>query len=138
MSLERFTRKQVVSGSRTETVRQIAKKMEDAHVGAVVLVDNRVPVGIVTDRDLALRILARGKSGDTPVGEVMSGDLVTVRASEALDDAILRMRQRGVRRLPIVTDDGALVGLVSLDDLNVLFAGEIWSATQAILENRGP
>jgi CBS domain-containing protein len=108
------------------------------HVGAVVVVEGGRPVGILTDRDLALRLLAAGREAQTPVREVMSGDPVTARVDEQLDAVAVRMRHHGVRRLPIVDDDGALVGLVSLDDLYVLFAGELSATAQAVIENRGP
>jgi CBS domain-containing protein len=109
-----------------------------SHVGAVVVVQAGRPVGIVTDRDLALRVVAAGRSGDTPVRDVMSENLVTVRFDAQLDDVALRMREQGVRRVPIVDAAGALVGLVSLDDLYVLLSGELSAGAHAVLDNRGP
>jgi CBS domain-containing protein len=138
MSLERFTRKRLVALGPGATLREAADLMRRTHVGAVVITRGRRPVGILTDRDLALRAVAAGATVDTPVSEVMSGDLVVARASETLDEAFGRMRRSGVRRLPIVDGRGRLVGLVALDDLLVLLAAELSLGARTVLDNRGP
>jgi CBS domain-containing protein len=139
MSLERFCRKQVVTMSPKQTVRDAASKMRDQHVGAVVVVEEDRPLGIVTDRDIVLRAIADGRDpGTTPVGDVMSRGVKVVRADEKLDDAISSIRAGGVRRLPIVDADGRVVGMVTLDDLVVLVAGELGMAAGAVRANRGP
>jgi CBS domain-containing protein len=138
MSLARFARKQVVTADASETVRQVAGKMLDGHVGAVVILENRRPVGIVTDRDLALRVIATARPPDTEVREVMSQDLVTARVDEGLDEVVFRMRRSGVRRLPLLDRGGVLVGLVSLDDLHVLLAKELSTTAEVVMDNRGP
>jgi CBS domain-containing protein len=138
MSIERFTRKEVVTAEADETVSQVAEKMRREHVGAVVLTDVGRPIGIVTDRDLALRVLADGRPPETPVREVMSQDLVLAHCDDTVDQIVVRMRQAGVRRLPIVNRDGSLVGMVSLDDLYVLLSGELSTTAYAVLDNRGP
>lgn len=138
MSIQRFTRKHLVIGSPEETVTAIAERMYNNHVGAVVIVDQGRLVGMVTDRDLTLRVLAKGRPGTTPVREVMSGDLVTAHVDDSLDEIAFRMRKFGVRRLPILARDGSLSGLVALDDLVVLLAGELATTAQAVVANRGP
>jgi CBS domain-containing protein len=138
MSIERFTRKQVVAARADEPASAVAAHMRDRHVGAVVVMEGERPVGIVTDRDLALRVLAAGLPPATPVRQVMSTPLVTVRVDESLDAVVLRMREKGVRRMPIVGVDGTPVGMVTLDDVSVLLAGEISTTAGAILDNRGP
>jgi CBS domain-containing protein len=138
MSLARFTRKKLVTLRPDATLREAADLMRREHVGAVVITEGRRPVGIVTDRDLALRAVAVGATADTAVAEVMSGDLVVARASEQLDEAFGRMRRSGVRRLPIVDGRGRLVGLVALDDLLVLLAAELSLGARTVLDNRGP
>lgn len=139
MSLERFCRKEVVIAFAFETVAAIAQKMRDQHVGCVVIVDSdQVPIGMITDRDLVVRVLAAAGRPDQPIERVMSRDLETVGRGEQLDDVVLAMRRHGVRRLPIVDDDGRLAGLVSLDDLEVLLAGELTASAAAIEDNRGP
>lgn len=138
MSLERFTRKEIATIAADRPVIEAAERMRTTHVGAVVVVDEGRPVGMLTDRDLTLRILATGRSGTTPAREVMSRNLVVARADESIDQAVFAMRRHGVRRLPIVDGGGALVGLVALDDLLVLLSGEISSVIQAVIGNRGP
>jgi CBS domain-containing protein len=138
MSLERFTRRELVTIAPDRPAHEAAKLMGAHHVGAVLVVEGGRPVGIITDRDLALRLLAAGRFGDEPVSEVMTPDLVTVRVHDSLDHAIFTMRQHGVRRLPIVNEDGSVVGLLSLDDLLVLLGGEVSSVVEAVVDNRGP
>lgn len=138
MSLERFTRRDLVIVNPDAPVREVAQLMRNRHVGAVVVVEEGHAVGIVTDRDLVVRLLAEGRSDTEPVRAVMTGDLVTARVDDSLDHAIFTMRDSGVRRLPIVGHDGAVVGLVALDDLLVLLSGEVSSIVEAVVENRGP
>ena len=138
MSLARFARKQVVTADASETARQVAGKMLDHHVGAVVILEGRRPAGIVTDRDLALRVLAAGRPPDIEVRDVMSHDLVSARIDETIDEVVFRMRQSGVRRLPLLDRGGVLVGLVSMDDLHVLLAKELSTTAEVVMDNRGP
>jgi CBS domain-containing protein len=138
MSIERFTRKEVVTAQPDETAAEVAEKMRSHHVGAVVIVDLGRPIGIITDRDVALRVVGEGRTTETPIREVMSSDLVLAHHDDTLDHIVIRMRQTGVRRLPIVDGDGALIGLVSLDDLFVLLSGELSTTAYAVLDNRGP
>lgn len=136
--LERFTRKRVVTVDADATVLEVARAMESEHVGAVLVVEGGVPIGIVTDRDLALRVLARGNGPTACVREVMTREPVTIGVDALLDEALYAMRNSGVRRLPIVDSRGKLVGLVALDDLMVLLSAELSSGAQAVLDNRGP
>jgi CBS domain-containing protein len=139
MSLERFCRKEVVTMSPKQTVRDAAFKMRDQHVGAVVVVEEDRPVGIVTDRDIVVRAVVDGRDpGTTSVGDVMSRSLKVVRADDKIDDAVSSIKAAGVRRLPIVDANGRMVGMVTLDDLVVLVAGELSVAAGAVRANRGP
>lgn len=100
------------------SVREVARCMAEANVGCVVVVRDGTPVGMVTDRDLVLRVVARGRDAErTRVAEVLSEPLRTVGAHVAPHEAAARMREGQVRRLPIVDEAGALVGIVSMDDL---------------------
>ena len=113
--------------------------MREHHVGAIVVVEEDRPVGMVTDRDLVLRVVAEAKDpGATLVRDVMSGSLKVVRDDDKIDDAVSSIRDAGVRRLPIVDARGAVVGMVTLDDLFVLVAGELSVAARAVQANRGP
>jgi CBS domain-containing protein len=138
MSLQRFTRKEVVTISCDASARQAAELMRERHVGAIVVVEGERPLGMITDRDLALRVVAAERSANTPLTEVMSRKLAALQVTDTIDQALFTMRREGVRRLPILDREGAIVGLVSLDDLLVLLAGELSSTAEAIIDNRGP
>jgi len=139
MSLERFCRKPVVTVLPNQTVHDVALKMRGHHVGAVVVVEEDRPVGIVTDRDIVLRVILEARDPETtPVRHIMSRDLALVRDDEKIDDAVRSIREAGVRRLPIVDAKGKVVGMVTLDDLVVLIAGELSVAAGAVQANRGP
>jgi CBS domain-containing protein len=139
MSLERFCRKPVVTVLSRQTIHDVALKMSGNHVGAVVVVEDDCPVGIVTDRDIVLRVILESRDPETtPVRDIMSRNLALVRSDEKIDDAVRSIRDAGVRRLPIVDSKGKVVGMVTLDDLVVLIAGELSTAAGAVQANRGP
>jgi CBS domain-containing protein len=95
-----------------------ARAMRDLDVGAVVVMENDRPLGIVTDRDIVVRALAGGRGLDAAtVGDICSRDLVTVPAGASVEDALGVMAARGVRRLPVTIARGSVVGIVSIDDL---------------------
>jgi CBS domain-containing protein len=115
--------------------------MRDENVGAVVVANGREPVGIVTDRDLALRVVAEQRApSDVLIGAVMSTHPAFLAKRRNLDEVISTMRQLGVRRLPVVDDAGNIDGILSLDDVLMLLArqlGEIGEAVRAELGMRG-
>lgn len=140
MSIERFCRKSLVRASPDDTVAQATRLMLEHHVGAVVVVDAAGrPEGILTDRDVACRVVAEGRDpAATAVWSVMTAKPATVRRSGTIDEASMLMRERGVRRLPIVDDEGKFCGLVSLDDLSVLLSAEMSQLVGAVRANQGP
>ena len=104
--------------------------MRSHHVGDVVVVETTAtgakPVGILTDRDIVLEILAEGVDlGTVSIGDVMSYELVTVREDTKLIDTIKLMRDKGVRRIPVVNQQGELEGLLSVDDILELLAEQL-------------
>jgi CBS domain-containing protein len=107
----------VVSARPGDALSAVALKMQEHNVGTVVIVDDRRPVGIITDRDLALALGARGVSPQAPAKDVMSRDVVAIPEDMGIFAATKFIKERGVRRLPIVDSDDRLVGMVSLDDL---------------------
>ena len=118
MSLTRLGCRDVATVAPTSYVEEAVRLMAERNLGSVVVVHLGVPVGIVTDRDLVLRVLRRGLSSEgTQVADIMSTDLVTAEDDCPPDEAAWRMREHRVRRLPIVDDDGVLAGIVTLDDL---------------------
>ncbi|MFI9721901.1 CBS domain-containing protein [Streptomyces sp. NPDC052396] len=98
------------------SVEEAARHMADAGVGALPVVQDDAVVGVVTDRDLAVRVLARGLSPQLKVESVMSMDPVTVAADTPVTAALYAMRSIGARHLPVL-EEGRLVGMVSFDDL---------------------
>ena len=139
MSLERFCREPVVTVQPKQSVREAARLMRDRHVGAVLVVDGDRPVGIVTDRDIVMRAVIEGRDPNTtPVRDVMSGSLTVVGSDQKIDDAVIALRTAGIRRLPIVNAAGKAIGIVTLDDLVVLMAGELSLVAGAVQQNLGP
>lgn len=139
MSLERFCREPVVTIQPRQNVRDAALLMRDRHVGAVLVVDGDRPVGIVTDRDLVMRAIIESRDPNTtPVRDVMSAGLTVVSSDQKIDDAVIAIRTAGVRRLPIVDAAGRAIGIVTLDDLVVLMAGELNLVAGAVQANIGP
>jgi CBS domain-containing protein len=101
-----------------ETVVQAAKMMRDEDVGLAPIVDGDKLVGTVTDRDIAIRVVAEGKDpGSTKAIEIASRELVTIDPQQDLDEALRLMARHQVRRLPVVEEDGKLVGVVAQADV---------------------
>jgi CBS domain-containing protein len=99
------------------TLEDAAKMMASEDIGNVLVVENGEVKGIVTDRDIVVRAIAKGQSpSDTSVREAASTDVETLSPDDSVEDAIRKMEQRDIRRLPVV-DDGKPVGIVSLGDL---------------------
>lgn len=125
MSLTRFEHGAVVA-QLSETAVDVARRMRDFHVGCVVVTRGSTPVGIITDRDLALRVVAEGLDARTTlVSDIVTYDATTLPRTAGIETAVRTMRERGVRRLPIVTEDGKLTGIVTADDLTLLLTQEL-------------
>ena len=107
--------------------------MEQENVGSVVVVDELgVVLGIVTDRDIAVRGMGPELAPSTPVSAVMTRDVILLREDADLSDAAGQMAAAECRRLPVLGLDGSLKGVVTLDDLMVLFAHQTDSLAQAV------
>jgi CBS domain-containing protein len=99
-------------------VAEAAKLMKDEDVGLAPVVEGDRLVGTLTDRDIAVRVVAEGRDpGSTPVGEVASKNVVTVEPAQNLDEALSLMAQHQIRRLPVVEEGGRLVGVVAQADV---------------------
>lgn len=119
------------------SVQEVVAEMADRNVGSVVIVENDVPVGIVTDRSIALAVGQTRDVSKTAVGDLMTPDPVTATPDTSVFDAIDLMHDASVRRLPVVDDDGTLRGIVALDDVLVTFSAELDRATE-IIEAQSP
>lgn len=130
MSIGEICNRKVVVMQREETIAEAAKLMRDLHVGSVLIVDEqdgeRVPVGIVTDRDLVIEVIAPELDADAiTVGDIMMTGFAVVKEETGVFEAIQYMRTKGIRRLPVVDAEERLIGIVTLDDLLILLAEEL-------------
>lgn len=136
MTIGDICNREVVFVSRDVTVHAACKLMRHYHVGSLVVVDEagevgsshgrRVPVGIVTDRDIVVEVDAMSLDAKViTAGDIMSQDLVTAPESLGLQETIELMRFRGVRRLPVVNTENRLVGIVTIDDILAVLAEEL-------------
>lgn len=96
---------------------EAAQLMKSEDVGALPIVEDGRLTGMITDRDLAIRVLAEGKGAETPVGEIASRDVVSVDPQQTLEEAARLMADHQVRRLPVVEEDGKLVGILAQADV---------------------
>jgi CBS domain-containing protein len=96
---------------------EAARLMKSEDVGALPIVEGGKLTGMITDRDLAIRVLAEGKDASTAVGEIASKDVVTVDPQQSLEEAARLMADNQVRRLPVVEEDGRLVGILAQADV---------------------
>jgi len=118
MSVGKACTRSVVTVHPEETVHEAAKRMAHHEVGTLVVVEGNKPVGMLTDRDLVIRVMAKEPLPlHCLVRDVMTPNLVCIPEHMPLEEAIVRMRGHQVRRLVVVNDAQALVGIVSLDDM---------------------
>ncbi|WP_028584796.1 CBS domain-containing protein [Desulfogranum mediterraneum] len=130
MNAGEICNREVVVVNREQTILEAAKLMQQYHVGDLVVVEEgsgeRVPVGILTDRDIVLKILARDfDPAEVKIVETMSFDLLTALEGDELSATVKRMRGRGVRRIPVVNPQGGLEGIIAVDDLVDLLAEQL-------------
>lgn len=137
MRIGEVCNREVVVLDRQGSILEAAQLMRRHHVGDVVVTEERegalVPVGILTDRDIVVGLLADQVPLEAvAVGDAMSPDLLAVSEEEEILDAIRRMRGRGVRRVPVVDRNGALVGILAVDDLIDLVAEQLGDLVKLI------
>lgn len=121
-----IVREDVVTAAPDTPVSEIITLLDQERVGSVVVVEETWPVGIVTDRDLALKVLGAGLDPEeTPAGDVMTEDVVTVDAEAGVFEVLTEMADATVRRIPAVDADGTLAGIVTFDDFVALLGREL-------------
>jgi signal-transduction protein with cAMP-binding, CBS, and nucleotidyltransferase domain len=130
MHISEICTRDVVTCARDTGVRELAQLMRERHVGDVVVVDRgkegAVPVGIVTDRDLVVRVLAKGLDIDAvTAGDLMGEPLTSAFDSEDVYDAVWHMRSHAIRRLPVVDARGFLLGVLTMDDITAHLASDL-------------
>jgi len=137
MPIDNLARSDVVTAPADEPVHDLAATMQDEDVGSIVITDGE-PVGIVTDRDLTMQVLAEQADPDGLTAEdVMSDGLETIEHDAGFYEATELMSEHGVRRLPVTADD-ALEGIITADDLNELLAEEHQELAEVIRAQRPP
>ena len=130
MSIGLFCTRDTVVVRRDDSIHTAARLMREQHVGSVVVVEEvpggRKPIGMVTDRDLVVEILAlQVNAQSVNLGDIMSSNLLTAKETDGVWGTLKRMRSQGVRRLPVVDDQGLLAGIISVDDLLELLVDEL-------------
>lgn len=130
MSIGEFCNREVVIADPETTALEAAQLMRQFHVGSLVVVDSmdgpRRPVGIVTDRDIAIEVVAKQVAPESVrLGEMLVGSLATVTVNEGVFDTLRYMRENGIRRMPVVDANGQLAGIVTMDDFLGLLSEEL-------------
>jgi CBS domain-containing protein len=133
MRVGEFCNRDVVIVDKGTQVLEAAQLMRSQHVGDLVIVEERagkrIPVGIITDRDIVVEVIAKNVALDAvSIGDVMSFELTTVSEEDDIFDTVKLMRAKGVRRVPVVDKQGALAGILAVDDLLGLldeFVGDV-------------
>ncbi len=110
-------KKNVVVAPSTSTVLDAAKLMAVNKIGSVVIIDKDEAVGMLTERDIIRKVIAKGKSLDTQVKEVMSAPLVVVTPDTSVEDAARAMKDKNIRRLPVINKEKFLVGIITDRDI---------------------
>jgi CBS domain-containing protein len=130
MTLKTICNREVLIAQKNDTLVEAAKLMREYQVGSIVVIEEqngvRYPVGLVTDRDIVIEVIAKEVGiNSVTLGDVMYRDIILGKENDDVNETIKIMRQRGIRRLPVVDDSGALVGIVTMDDLIDLIAEQL-------------
>ena len=120
MTIADVMTKSVISVDAVITINEAAKMMEDAKVGAVIVMEDNTPVGIVTDRDFAVKVAAHAYQISEPVKQIMSSPLFSVSSDESIRTAADLMHDRGIRKLPVIDDENVVGMITSTDIVNLL------------------
>jgi CBS domain-containing protein len=141
MAVGEICNREVVVTGKSASVVEAAQLMRTHHVGDLIVVEERNgrnhPVGIVTDRDIVVEVVAAGVNPEAlKVVDIMGPEVATVRESEGLFEALRYMRDKGVRRMPVVGSGGELVGILTMDDMLSLLAEEMTELAKLVSHER--
>lgn len=117
MKISEVMTAQVATATPRTTIAEVARTMADVESGVVPVMDNGKVVGVITDRDIVIRVVAEGMALDTPVSQAMTEEVETCGEDENVADAVARMGGQQIRRLVVVNAQGQLTGIVSLGDI---------------------
>lgn len=133
VEIEQLAQTDVVTVEPEMSIADVISKMAENDVGSVVVVDDGSPIGILTDRTIALALEGEPDITEKQASELIQDDgLVTATTDMTLVEALERLNEENVRRLPIVNEDGQLEGIVTLDDILVLLGSALHEATEII------
>jgi CBS domain-containing protein len=133
MSIEELVNRNVETLPPSATCVDAARVMRSRNVGSVIVANDKEPLGVLTDRDLAVRVVAESRDpAKVRLEQVMSPYLIFLSVRRSLDDAIATMRDLGVRRLPVVNENGHLAGIVSMDDILARIARQVGQLGEAV------
>jgi CBS domain-containing protein len=128
----------IVTIDGTTSVRDAARLMRQKKIGALVVTRNHRPSGIITDRDIAVAVVAEGlDAADVPVADVMQAKPAVIRGDKGILDAVALFAAKGVRRLPVVDNRGYAVGIITLDDILMLLGTEMGQVATALSRSLG-
>ena len=129
---------QVSTATPRSTIRDVARTMAEVESGAVPVVDGGKVVGLVTDRDIVLRVVAEGKGLDTPVSEVMTEEVETCREDDNVAEATGKMSSKQIRRLVVLNESGNLAGMLSLGDVAIDYGAKAVGKTLSDISENTP
>lgn len=140
MRVGKLCKRDVVTIRRNHSLIEAARRMRDQHVGDLVVVEGErdTPVGILTDRDIVIGVVAK----DPPdlarldVGDVLTSELVTARTDEEVEEVLDRMKRHHIRRIPVVDVTGSLAGIFTVDDLLALVSKDFATLTKLVSGQR--
>ena len=134
MPITEYCTKHVITALGSQTVSDAAKQMQKKDVGSIVVLDtNKKPIGMVTDRDIVVKAVAKGKDlKSTLLKDIMSKHAVVLRQNQGIFETTKIMSEKGIRRIPVVDAKGKLAGIICLDDLIMMFGQEVSNIACAI------
>jgi CBS domain-containing protein len=127
MKVKDFMTTQVVSAASDDTVEDVARLMSEIDSGAIPVLDDDVVVGLITDRDIVIRVVAEGREGSLPVSEVMTRGVESCLEDDDVGEAARRMAELQMRRLVVFDSKGQLSGIISLGDIAIEHQGALAS-----------
>lgn len=129
MPIKSICNTKVVTIQKTATLHDVSDLMREQHVGSIVVTETfngkKIPAGIITDRDIALVLGSSPMARDIRVDQIMQSTPVMAHEHEGIYETIVKMRKNGVKRLPIIKEDGTLCGIICADDILALMGDEI-------------
>jgi len=145
MSVGEICNRNVVITGKQDSIYSAARLMRDHHVGDVVVVESsngiNIPVGVLTDRDIVVKMIAEGLDmNSVSIADVMSYQLLTANEGDEVMTTLKRMRHKGIRRIPVISQDSGLIGILSVDDILDTLAEQLNDIDQIITgeQYRGP